>query len=87
MDNEVDFVSSNGPLIDNIFLAIYSIEMVLKIIAMGFCMKPHSYLRDSWNILDFTVVMLGWISQMIDGAGDIAAIRVIRLLRPLRTIN
>jgi hypothetical protein len=24
---------------------------------------------------------------MIDGAGDIAAIRVIRLLRPLRTIN
>jgi hypothetical protein len=87
LDNEMDFISENSKIIDNVFLLIYTVEMTLKIIAMGFVMKPHSYLRDGWNILDFSVVVLGWISQMIDGAGDIAAIRVIRLLRPLRTIN
>ena len=87
LDNEIQFISDSSALIDNVFLIIYTIEMTLKIIAMGFVMKPHSYLRDGWNILDFTVVFLGWLSQMINGAGDIAAIRVIRLLRPLRTIN
>jgi len=25
--------------------------MVLKIIALGFLFKPHSYLRDAWNIV------------------------------------
>ena len=37
--------------LDYIFLTIFSIEMVLKIIAMGFVMRPHSYLRDPWNIV------------------------------------
>lgn len=36
--------------------------------------------------MDFSVVVLGWISLMIQ-RGDISAIKVIRILRPLRTIN
>ena len=60
--------------------------MVFKIIAMGFVMRAHSYLRDSWNILDFLVVILGWISYVIS-VENVTAIRVFRLLRPLRTIN
>ena len=39
---------------DKIFLIIFSIEMVLKIIAMGFFMEAHSYLRDPWNIVSET---------------------------------
>jgi hypothetical protein len=85
-DNEVSFVTDNIKIIDNIFLIIYTIEMVLKIIAMGFCMREHSYLRDPWNKLDFVVVVMGWVSALID-SGDISAIRVMRILRPLRTIN
>ena len=42
--------------LDYIFLTIFSIEMVLKIIAMGFVMRPHSYLRDPWNIVSLTLV-------------------------------
>jgi len=61
-------------------------EMVFKIIAMGFVMRAHSYLRDSWNILDFVVVILGLISFVIS-VENVTAIRVFRLLRPLRTIN
>lgn len=36
--------------------------------------------------MDFTVVMLGWVSALVKGA-DISAIKVLRILRPLRTIN
>jgi len=86
MDNEVDFVSKYSDQIDIIFLVIYTIEMLLKIIAMGFFMRPHSYLRDYWNILDFMVVIFGWIALILN-ANDISSIRVIRILRPLRTIN
>lgn len=51
--------------IDFFFLIIYTIEMMLKIIAMGFFMRAHSYLRDTWNILDFVVVILGWVSLQL----------------------
>lgn len=86
LDKEVDAITENNETIDLIFLFIYTMEMILKVIAMGFFMRAHSYLRDSWNILDFTVVVLGWISIFFD-SGDISAIKVIRILRPLRTIN
>lgn len=40
-------------IFDLIFLIIFSVEMVLKIIAFGFVMQPYSYLRDPWNIVSF----------------------------------
>ena len=87
LDQEVQVVTDNGEMIDNVFLIIYTLEMICKIIAQGFVMRPYSYLRDGWNILDFTVVMLGWTALMVEGADNISAIKVIRILRPLRTIN
>jgi len=86
LDKEVDMITNNMNEIDFVFLNIYTLEMIFKIIAMGFFMRPHSYLRDSWNILDFSVVILVWFS-LLGASGDISAIKVIRILRPLRTIN
>ena len=37
--------------LDYIFLTIFSGEMILKIIALGFVMRPYSYLRDPWNLV------------------------------------
>jgi len=86
LDKEVEIVTNNINIIDFVFLIIYTWEMTMKIIAMGFFMRAHSYLRDSWNIMDFSVVVLGWISSIINSE-NISAIKVIRILRPLRTIN
>jgi len=36
---------------DYVFMGIFTVEMCLKIIAMGFAMRPYSYLRDVWNIV------------------------------------
>jgi hypothetical protein len=86
LDKEFDSVTAIADQVDLVFLLIYTVEMILKIIAMGFFMRAHSYLRDPWNVLDFLVVVLGWVSLGLSES-DISAIRVIRILRPLRTIN
>ena len=43
---------------DYLFLTVFSVEMFLKIIAMGFVMRPYSYLRDSWNIVSVNPLSL-----------------------------
>jgi hypothetical protein len=35
---------------------IFALECILKIVGMGFVIHENSYLRDSWNRLDFFVV-------------------------------
>ena len=67
LDKEIDSVTNNIETIDFVFLIIYTWEMTMKIIAMGFFMRAHSYLRDSWNIVsafDFSEVNL---MCLIDG--------------------
>jgi voltage-dependent calcium channel L type alpha-1D len=39
-------------------------EALIKIISMGFIIGENTYLKDSWNILDFIIVcssILNWI--------------------------
>ena len=86
LDKEVDILTANGSTIDFVFLIIYTIEMTFKIIAMGFFMREHSYLRDGWNMLDFLVVFLGWLSLGVNNS-SMSGIKVVRTLRPLKAIN
>ena len=44
---------------DVIFVAIFTLEATLKIIAYGFFFHSNSYLRSGWNIIDFVVVVVG----------------------------
>lgn len=45
--------------IEYIFLVIFTSECVMKVIAYGFAMHPGAYLRNGWNLLDFTIVVIG----------------------------
>lgn len=45
--------------IEYIFLVIFTVECVMKIIAYGFVAHPGAYLRNGWNILDFSIVVIG----------------------------
>ena len=45
-------------VMDNVFLGLYTVEMLIKIVAMGFFLQKNSYLRDTWNILDFIIVTI-----------------------------
>lgn len=48
--------------VENLFLALYSIEMCLKIVGLGFVFNEGAYLRDPWNILDFTIVSSAYLT-------------------------
>ena len=45
--------------IEIIFTVIFTSECLMKIISYGFFSHPNAYLRNTWNILDFTIVMIG----------------------------
>ena len=42
---------------ETVFLILYTIEMGLKILALGIYFSPNAYLRDYWNILDFVIII------------------------------
>jgi len=42
-------------------LAIFCLEAALKIVALGFLLHSDSYLRNGWNVLDFIVVVTGYV--------------------------
>lgn len=69
-----------------IFLAIYSIEMVIKITAKGFLLNKYTYLRNPWNWLDFVVITSGYATIGMD-VGNLAGLRTFRVLRALKTVS
>lgn len=40
------------------FTAIYTFESLVKILARGFCIGQFTFLRDPWNWLDFSVIVM-----------------------------
>ena len=67
----------------------FTIECMLKVIAFGLLLnRKNSYLRDSWNILDFTIVVSGLVSLTSDSdIGFFKVLRIMRVLRPRRLIT
>lgn len=74
-------------IFDDIIFAFFSLEMTIKIVAMGAYGKG-TYLADSWNRLDFFIVLAGALEYCLQVENlNLTAIRTIRVLRPLRAIN
>lgn len=42
-----------------VFLVIFTVETVLKIVAYGLVLHPSAYIRNGWNLLDFIIVVVG----------------------------
>jgi hypothetical protein len=61
--------------------------MILKILAYGFIFNKKSYLRDSWNLMDFIIVSTSLLPFIIDLNFSVSSLRAIRVLRPLKTIT
>jgi len=48
---------------DHFIFAFFTIEMIIKILAMGFW-GDLTYLADSWNRLDMFIVMAGYVYNL-----------------------
>jgi len=70
-----------------LFTVVFTLECVVKVIAMGFLLDDSSYLKDGWNVMDFSVVVVSLLSNIPGLGSNVSALRVIRVLRPLRTLS
>ncbi|KAL4505974.1 hypothetical protein ABPG72_013735 [Tetrahymena utriculariae] len=87
-DPTTDVQSSFADWCEQFFLWTYTAEACLKIIAMGFVLPKGAYLRDGWNILDFSIVVSSLLPLVVGSSTvNLRALRSLRILRPLRTIS
>ncbi|XP_009068652.1 PREDICTED: sodium channel protein type 5 subunit alpha-like, partial [Acanthisitta chloris] len=68
------------------FTGIYTFESLIKILARGFCLNEFTFLRDPWNWLDFTVIIMAYVGAFSD-LGSVSVLRTFRVLRALKTIS
>lgn len=81
----------------HVFSFIFSVEMIMKLIAHGLFYGENSYWNGSngaWNRLDGTIVVISWLDLALTLAGVTGGMlsilkicRMLRALRPLRAIN
>jgi len=82
-------------LAEDYFQALFTLEMVLKVVAYGWLGRGPSgawvgYLADPWSWLDGIIVLVGFVfySPAIEGStSTISALRTIRVMRPLKNLN
>ncbi|XP_066905494.1 sodium channel protein 60E [Halyomorpha halys] len=68
------------------FCVLFSVEMALKWVALGF----YKYFSSFWTILDFTIVFVSVFSLLIEENENLKvlrSLRTLRALRPLRAIS
>ena len=67
-------------------LAVFLIEMCLKMFAYGLFWARTAYFRDGWNVLDFATIVPGVFALFTAGA-SVSALRTFRVLRPLKAMT
>ncbi|KAM3917129.1 sodium channel protein type 2 subunit alpha-like isoform 1-T1 [Leptodactylus fuscus] len=82
MSNPPDWTKN----VEYTFTGIYTLESLIKILARGFCLDKFTFLRDPWNWLDFTVILLAYVTEFVN-LGNVSALRTFRVLRALKTIS
>jgi hypothetical protein len=76
--------------LDIILSIIFLFELLIKVVVYGFAFNgPDSYMRSSWNVMDFIIVFFSMVSIAFADIdlGPIKILRMLRVLRPLRMIS
>ncbi len=86
--------------ISYIFTAVFTVEMIIKVIACGFIFGPNTYLHTGWNAMDGFIVIISIVDvvaihrAMITPSAEpdtashiLSMLRVFRLLRALRPLT
>ncbi|XP_004690092.1 PREDICTED: voltage-dependent L-type calcium channel subunit alpha-1F isoform X2 [Condylura cristata] len=102
-EDDSNTANHNLEQVEYVFLVIFTVETVLKIVAYGLVLHPRAYIRNGWNLLDFIIVVVGLFSVLLEqgpgragdaphtggkpGGFDVKALRAFRVLRPLRLVS
>ncbi|XP_077001970.1 voltage-dependent L-type calcium channel subunit alpha-1F isoform X2 [Tamandua tetradactyla] len=102
-EDDSNTTNHNLEQVEYVFLVIFTVETMLKIVAYGLVLHPSAYIRNGWNLLDFIIVVVGLFSVLLEqgpgrpgdtphtggkpGGFDVKALRAFRVLRPLRLVS
>ena len=81
LETDYDITIKYGSLlrwIDRIILVLFSIELLLKLIAYRL-----NFFRSGWNLFDLAIVLIAWAPT----SGALTVLRALRILRILRLIS
>jgi len=85
LETSREIMKEHGDIIyalDSIVLAIFVVEMVIRITAFG--SKPHRFFLEPWNVFDFVIVA---VCLLPAETGFMAVVRLARILRVLRLVS
>ncbi len=77
-----DDVSSAISTVDEVFLGIFVVELLIRIAAYG--SRPQDFFKDGWNVFDFVVVGAAFAPGLRENA---TLLRIVRLLRVVRIVT
>ena len=85
--NEPEYLSNIMDLSSNVFNIIYTIEVIIKLIAYG-----RGYFADGWNNFDFTIVVVAWLGLIAVAAGQAAGaiatvVTIFRIMRVFKIVR
>ena len=69
---------------DCVTTAIFTFEAIIKMVTLGlFWCGKHSYLRNPWNVLDFSIVIFSILSvtPLVNSLQVLKMFRIVRVLR------
>lgn len=81
LETSSTIMASFGPIIlmlDTLCLAVFVVEIVLKLIAHGL-----RFFRNGWNLFDFVIVGIA----LVPAAQGLSVLRALRILRVLRVVS
>ena len=89
VDTYVNGESSGLSILDSFITGYFVLECFLKVVAKGFVFSEDGYLRESWNQLDFFVVVSSVVSLIVEqfSVSFLKIIKILRVMRPLRFIS
>ncbi|KAH3899086.1 calcium channel protein CCH1 SCDLUD_004510 [Saccharomycodes ludwigii] len=73
--------------LDGFFVGVFTLEFVIKTIADGVLLCPNAYLKNSWNRIDFVVLVSMWINFIALSLNNGYLSRAIRGLTALRVLR
>uniref|UniRef100_A0A3P8SVC0 EF-hand domain-containing protein n=1 Tax=Amphiprion percula TaxID=161767 RepID=A0A3P8SVC0_AMPPE len=68
-------------ILEMIFMVIYTLDVLVKVVSRGFCLGRFTFLRDPWNWLDLLILTTGCVTTFVDLAKFSVLITIPRVLK------
>ncbi|KAH3664423.1 hypothetical protein WICMUC_005808 [Wickerhamomyces mucosus] len=69
------------------FALVFLIEFMIKVVADGLIFTPNAYFLNSWNGIDFVVLLSLWVNVIAMVKGNERLSRIVRGLKALRVLR